>query len=288
MLLEKLFENLAVRVENLSVGEIAPGDAIASAPDERPCVAFVLRGEGTVRSPTAELALGTYAFGLIPPGVPHRIRATSSSIPLLLTLGHIDARYAGTVGLFDALTETIALDFSDSDQMRTIFDRMLSEQREAAPGDRAMMRALLSECLVLVFRRMCEDPDCQLPWLTALDDPGLAAALRAILDHPDQHHTIASLAERALMSRSTFAERFHVRFGRPPMTFVRDVRLRRAADLLRTTTQPVDAVASRAGFTSRSSFSRAFRELFGETPGRFRGGPTSTPTRPVRAPAASR
>jgi AraC family transcriptional regulator of arabinose operon len=56
------------------------------------------------------------------------------------------------------------------------------------------------------------------------------------------------------------------------MEYVRAVRLREAARLLRRPDLSVDAAAARAGFTSRSHFSRAFRQMFGKTPGDYRAG----------------
>jgi AraC family transcriptional activator of mtrCDE len=51
---------------------------------------------------------------------------------------------------------------------------------------------------------------------------------------------------------------------------VREVRLREAARMLRQSSLPVDTVAGRTGFASRSHFSRAFRDLFGQSPSAYR------------------
>ncbi len=50
--------------------------------------------------------------------------------------------------------------------------------------------------MILLFRRLCVDPDCPLPWLTAIDDPNLSASLALMLDHPERAHTVDSLAAR--------------------------------------------------------------------------------------------
>ena len=94
--------------------------------------------------------------------------------------------------------------------------------------------------------------------------------LASILEQPQRHYSLELLAEQAPMSRSAFAQEFAACFGRTPMAFLRDVRLRRAAELLRSTDLPVSTVASRVGFASRSAFTHAFREGFGRTPASFR------------------
>ena len=86
----------------------------------------------------------------------------------------------------------------------------------------------------------------------------------------EQDHSLGSLAREAAMSRSAFAARFRAAFDRAPMEYLREVRLREAARMLRQSSLPVDTVAGRAGFASRSHFSRTFRELFGQSPSAYR------------------
>lgn len=78
--------------------------------------------------------------------------------------------------------------------------------------------------------------------------------------------------DSASVSRSTFAVRFSSCFGRTPMAFLRDVRLRKAAALLHDGNLPVVTIATRVGFSSRSHFTRAFEERFGVSPSGFRRG----------------
>ena len=163
------------------------------------------------------------------------------------------------------------LDFSDSDEMQSVFDGLLREQGTLGPGSDAMMAALMNQCLVLVFRDLCGHPDCRLPWLVALDDPDLADVLDKILANPQAYHTVASLAHTARMSRSAFARQFRESFDRSPMEYVRDVRLRQAARLLHGIGDlSIEAIARRVGFDSRSHFSRSFKDLFGVPPAEFR------------------
>jgi methylphosphotriester-DNA--protein-cysteine methyltransferase len=55
-----------------------------------------------------------------------------------------------------------------------------------------------------------------------------------------------------------------------PTGFVRDVRLRRAAQLLQVTSIPMDSVVAKIGYSSRSHFSKAFSDQFGVSPAEFR------------------
>jgi AraC-like DNA-binding protein len=83
---------------------------------------------------------------------------------------------------------------------------------------------------------------------------------------------LKSLAEQAGMSRSGFALQFASAFGITPMEFVKGVRLRFAAKLLRGTDLPVSVIASKIGYASRTHFSRTFRAAYGQDPQSFRVG----------------
>ena len=73
------------------------------------------------------------------------------------------------------------------------------------------------------------------------------------------------------MSRSVFAKRFQAAFGSTPISFLHDMRLRRAAEHLRQKGETsVEQIARRLGFNSRSHFSLAFKVHFGVSPAAFR------------------
>ena len=128
----------------------------------------------------------------------------------------------------------------------------------------------MKQCLVYVLRRYCESGNCQVPWLSALDDPQLSRTLEQMIDEPGRRFTLELLADSAGMSRSAFAQRFKAAFGRSPMDFLKELRLQRAAHLLRTTRRPIKSIADQVGFESRSHFSRSFTRFFDASPADFR------------------
>ncbi len=206
-----------------------------------------------------------------PEGSPvYRLVAGSPDNPeLVIACGVVSVRYGQSLGLFDHLREMLIVDLSGAPQVRGAFERILAEQAQVGPEREAMMLALMTECLVHLFRRLAERGS-PLPWLTALQDRRLALAMDKILENPGATHTVESLAEAASMSRSAFAERFNTAFGRSPMSLVNHVRLQRAGLLLRQGALSVDEVADRIGFSSRSHFSQAFKKHYGISPTAYR------------------
>jgi len=295
VLLDDLIDNLAIRVEPFAICEVGSPGELVFPPSETITLHFVLSSTGRFASAgRPSVAIAPYTLVLVPAGLRHSMTTAAPSSgggdagivavdgvedhrvgragsrDLVVACGHMRAVYAEGLDLFQMLDDPIVLDFAGVSEMESVFDRLLGESLGASSGGRAMMAALMTQCLVLVFRRLCDSPECRLPWLAALDDTRLAKAVSSVLERPAADHSLESLSAEAHMSRSAFARDFHQAFGRTPMAFVRDVRLRRGASLLVTTSVSIGEIARRVGFASRSHFSRAFRDYFGVTPSAFR------------------
>jgi len=297
MLLEKLFDNLALSVDAFATCGVSRGWRLTVPGLDWVVLHFVMQGDGVLRLPAGPaFPLPCYSLVIVPTRlqhdlecghevshsakvgdgepsdtpIPYYIAGSTGNMELMVACGRIHAVYGAGVDLFGQLNDVLVVDFSDSPKMRSTFETVLEEQRTGGPGSAAMMSALLSQCLVLMFRRLSELPGHSLAWLDALDDPRLARVLGEVLERPEQPHSLEGLAELAGMSRSVFAKRFHEGFGRTPMDYVREVRLRGGARLLGQPDLSVDTIAARVGFASRSHFSKAFSEQFGCSPSNFR------------------
>lgn len=106
--------------------------------------------------------------------------------------------------------------------------------------------------------------------IRALSDPELAPTLALAYRTPAYEWTLESLAHEAGMSRSSFARRFKEVMGIPAMTWITDLRMRLASNLLRDRTVGVKEVATKAGYASATSFSTAFKRWAGHAPSQCR------------------
>lgn len=301
MLLDTLLEELDVDVEPFAVCDVAEGFGLRLAGRAHVTLHFVVEGRGRlVLSSGTSHDLAPHHLAVVPEqvghvlesgtghrrrtdgrqatdgeGVAHLVAGGQEEVGLRVACGRLAVSYRGGLDVFRLLDEALLLDFSDTPTMRATFHRLLEESSLPTPGRRAMMAALMSQCLVAMFRRLASASEGRLPWLVALEDERLADVLEVVLDDPGQDHTVESLAHRAAMSRSAFAAHFSDQFGVSPMAFVRDLRMHRAATMLRTTSLPVATVARRVGYASRSHFSGTFTEVFGAPPSEFRSQATA-------------
>jgi transcriptional regulator GlxA family with amidase domain len=198
------------------------------------------------------------------------IRAGDAARGVLTACGEIRVTYGGGADLFTGFDAPIVERFAGQHPLRDQFILLLAELATPRVGTRALTEALLKQSLVLLLRRHMDRDSTAAPWLAGLADPQLAPALSALLDRSSEPFTVESLAQIAGMSRSAFAAHFVATFRRSPMSLLREVRLRRARDMLAVTRLPVEIVARRTGFASRSNFSRAFRDLYGVDPTAYR------------------
>jgi len=72
------------------------------------------------------------------------------------------------------------------------------------------------------------------------------------------------------VSRATLTRRFSQTVGQAPLTYLTRWRMDLAAQALRDTDRPVDAVGRDVGYTSEFAFNRAFSRAYGTPPGRYR------------------
>ncbi len=293
MLLDKLLAKLDVQVEPFSLCLVSSGWRLRLPGPPTTMLHFVLEGQGTLRSRgCGEQPLKPCSLIVVPKGSAHTLEsgepqrehrmdplaegpsdasvivAGSADAPALtVACGLVRVRYATALGLFDQLENALVEDLSDISGVRRIFEDLLAEQTDPGPGSTAMQTALMSQCLVLFLRRLCQQGECALPWISALRDSRLVRVLERILQDPGRLHTVESLAADAAMSRSAFAESFASAFGTPPMNMVHRIRLEGAKRLLEQGgSLSMDAVARRVGFSSRSHFSRSFKMQYGVSP----------------------
>ena len=148
---------------------------------------------------------------------------------------------------------------------------LLAEVSQPSPGAAVMISRILDLLFIHALRAWAREDTQRTPgWLTGAADPLVGHAIAAMHRDPAHAWSVPELARLTTLSRSTFAERFRVLLGSPPAAYLAEVRLRRAAELLRATTDPVSAVARRVGYTSDAAFIRAFARRYGTQPGRFR------------------
>ena len=100
-------------------------------------------------------------------------------------------------------------------------------------------------------------------------DPKIAQALSYINENLTGELSVETLCEQVYLSRYHFMRLFKAQTGMTVHAYVRQKRLIQAARSIREGV-PAARAAAECGFSDYSAFHRAFRELFGTSPGRLK------------------
>lgn len=138
-------------------------------------------------------------------------------------------------------------------------------------GNQIVVRNLLSSLFVYFMRAWAEATSpATKDWFSAVRSTHTARALARIHEAPERAWTLEELAEEAGLSRAAFARNFSASVGEPPHSYLTRWRMGIAAQLLEETDLRLSEIASRVGYRSEFSFSRAFKLARGVSPIQYR------------------
>jgi transcriptional regulator GlxA family with amidase domain len=98
----------------------------------------------------------------------------------------------------------------------------------------------------------------------------LREALRFLVEHLAEDHSVEAMAARASMSPRHFARAFRAETGVTPARYVEQVRLEAARSRLEDTAEPLAATAAACGFGTAETMRRAFLRALAVGPAEYR------------------
>jgi AraC-like DNA-binding protein len=298
--LETLIAKLDVDFICLAECWVSPGWSLSFPSLPAPAIHYVLMGDGLIsldKGPDLDLGFGSLV--VVPPRTQFRVQVrsqrpegirnleadvdwemSSSTFQrfvagegeprLALICGYFRASYAGSIEPFGSLPCPIMERFHPSAGLEARMRDALEELNAKQVGMEAMTGALLKQVLISLLRRSFATAGLLEKRFPVLGDPQVARALADMLARPGGEHSVSHLARTAGLSRSSFMARFADAFGTSPMTALRNIRMRHAAEMLEADILSIEQIAHAVGYGSRSSFFRAFRQTFGHDPSTHR------------------
>lgn len=145
-------------------------------------------------------------------------------------------------------------------------EHIKAEIREQKAGTGVLVYGLFLSLLVHCLR------NASLPQGTESGNyVGSISKLLAMLDqHPEKDWNIASMAKYAGMSAANFRLHFSRITDHPPCEYLLMLRLKKAAEILRSESASVSETAYRTGFHDSNYFTRQFHKFFGKSPRKYR------------------
>jgi AraC-like DNA-binding protein/quercetin dioxygenase-like cupin family protein len=257
------------RSGKLVLSRLPPGHTVV--PASAPSVKLILEGEGRYDFDGRSVVVRAGQFLYLDAGTSCMVGNRSTTIGLCIGVPH-EATYAAPCGdgHDPVLGRSLVLSTQSSAMGRTLEDYGRRIARNPALGE-----ALAGELVATVRYAIAEPLDES---RAAID--GLKAAkpstrrelyrrlerARGFLhDHHDRNVTLGEMASVAGLSQFHLARYFKSAFGQAPISYHRDLRLARAAELLQGG-HSVASAAEATGYSDQVALSHAFRRRYGAPP----------------------
>jgi AraC-like DNA-binding protein len=298
--LDNLLTRLDVKFVDLAECHVSPGWRLSFMPSKMPALHYNLDGTGElVVGENAPIRLSPHMLIVVPAERPFHITAFDhdNRVPMqkmvnleaceqssalvryvagtekpevMLVCGYFRATYGTTIELFSGLTSPIVEHFDVEDRLDQTLKSVIDELAKQQVGVSAMTTTLLKQVLVMLLRRSLTSTGVLSERFSMLSDPQIARAFSEMVNRPGAPHSIQSLAQLSGLNRSSFMQRFADLIGESPIAVLRQLRMRQAAATLASNKElSIDQIARNVGYSSRSSFLRAFRKVYGMDPSEY-------------------
>ncbi len=221
---------------------------------------LVVKGSIEVMHHGKMFYLGKGGVFIYEPGAEHYYRALTASSTFWI-------HFAGTAvcEIFSDMDITAGVYESDAGAAATDEFRILV-RRNGSTNERKLVLGTLLNLLALISDGVHRSKHSE--------KRGDVKNIDSIIEYMNMNYekklTVSTLAEMAGYSVSRFLHLFSETIGKPPMRYLRDIRLANACELLDTSEYPVSEVADLCGFNDPLYFSRVFADKYGLSPSAYR------------------
>tara|TARA_R110001592_G_scaffold2194_9_gene13356 strand:+ start:208 stop:1077 length:870 start_codon:yes stop_codon:yes gene_type:complete len=153
--------------------------------------------------------------------------------------------------------------------LKSTFDQLSSEYMAQNIGNEIIVNKL-TEVVLVELIRINFGRQQQHSFLQALKDKRIGKALEYIHESPEKPWTIDSLASAIGMSRAAFAKKFTLLVGQTFFTYLSNLRIQKAKEMILTTSLFINDIALNVGYESERAFTKTFSKYEGVTPKQFR------------------
>jgi AraC-like DNA-binding protein len=158
----------------------------------------------------------------------------------------------------------VRLQFTDPKPLADLLFAIDRELRDQPVGFEEMARLHFKAFLMLCCRHALQNGFVSTP-------PSRLESLRQQLDETyAEPHTLAALAKRARLSRTSLCRAFKAHTGKRVFDYLIERRIQAAMIALRGTDEKIVTIALNSGFRDLAYFNRKFKRLVGITPSAYR------------------
>jgi YesN/AraC family two-component response regulator len=203
---------------------------------------------------------------------------------ILIQPGFLDQELIHSINAMDLLGLSVFLDFSsdmqgilpfthfsgeERNRIEHLVNQMVQEFDQRKSGYLSMLRSMLTQLLILLFRQMRNST----PYSDLLEQVGSLSPqiLQYIEENCSEKISLTELAKRCCYNPAYFSRMFKKCFGTNFTDFVQEKRIEKAKYLLMQSRKSISEIAQEVGYQDRKQFYAAFAKYNqGMTPGEYR------------------
>lgn len=237
---------------------------------------YVLDGEIEVKTLDASVTVGAGSGIFINKTVVHRIKGTPSCYyHSFIFPDYFLKFYFGSPAkdFVDNIAGNEQVPIYCFPQKNPAYRSVLSALKELYTLEQNTSAFYIYEVLVSLSALWLEvQKNIQLP--TKKQDTVLYGRMKTFLEYMENHYgediSLTDLADSANVSKSECLRCFKATLQTTPYKYLMEYRLSKAAELLKTTNQPVSSISAQVGFCQSSHFGKCFKEKTGCSPRDYR------------------
>ncbi|OMC78149.1 hypothetical protein BK125_11340 [Paenibacillus odorifer] len=158
--------------------------------------------------------------------------------------------------------------FSVSDRDGSIERLMLNlyhEMSVSGMGSKTMLYTLLSQLIIAVYRQKYGEDD-----KSTMDMADFTQVIQYLEHNLSEKITLAELARISQWSSRHLQRMFHKHTGQSFGTYLKNLRVHKSCELLRTSGHKINMIAELVGYRDIDSFNAVFKKIVGQTPIAYR------------------
>ncbi len=228
--------------------------------------AYVLRGSCIHRIGENEVIQQEGSFILVPVLTRHQLIAVGDSLCLTLKI-RLSHFVKMSVPHLPTMIYPISFRCGEDPAAESMLLFLYEQQKLSLPYRKELMEGAAAGLITYILQRYMDT--MQPLYSIALRDQRILDMINYMYNHY-RTITLHELAAQFHYNESYLSRMFQEQAGRSFSETVKDFKLRKAAELLKTKSWKLDQICEEIGYSDTRQFIRSFKQMFGVTPDRFR------------------
>ena len=228
--------------------------------------AYVLRGSCIHRIGENEVIQQEGSFILVPVLTRHQLIAVGDSLCLTLKI-RLSNFVKMSVPHLPTMIYPISFQCGEDPAAESMLLFLYEQQKLSLPYRKELMEGAAAGLITYILQRYMDT--MQPLYSIALRDQRILDMINYMYNHY-RTITLHELAAQFHYNESYLSRMFQEQAGRSFSETVKDFKLRKAAELLKTKSWKLDQICEEIGYSDTRQFIRSFKQMFGVTPDRFR------------------